>query len=323
MNSSVRATSRNTQIVSQPNVKFLAGARAAEEPSSRCCSETVVKCENPRLVSCAYGSGRYTDPPTGCLHWKASSFSSVATTPGALDPSSFVMTVPQQLPVSAGGNRGGAADTAGPPDGCCYYYDSLQENQPTQPPTDHHITWSTSSTQPSHDQYNGYLAYPHHLHEHSHSQSSGQFYQVDTYHGFEFDGPSSGDQRGVILRQRGLSLGPTGKSKRRRVATVAQRRAANIRERRRMFNLNEAFDDLRNKVPTFAYEKRLSRIETLRLAITYIGFMAEIVDGKDPEEVTLVRNGSEDGEDFWPAGRPYDSDSSSPRDSPQPNSRNT
>ena len=61
------------------------------------------------------------------------------------------------------------------------------------------------------------------------------------------------------------------------MATVQQRRAANIRERRRMFNLNEAFDRLRNKVPTFAYEKRLSRIETLRLAITYISFMDELV----------------------------------------------
>ena len=29
---------------------------------------------------------------------------------------------------------------------------------------------------------------------------------------------------------------------------MAQRRAANIRERRRMFNLNEAFDKLRRKV---------------------------------------------------------------------------
>jgi hypothetical protein len=38
------------------------------------------------------------------------------------------------------------------------------------------------------------------------------------------------------------------KKTRRRVATVAQRRAANIRERRRMFNLNEAFDKLRTKV---------------------------------------------------------------------------
>lgn len=46
-----------------------------------------------------------------------------------------------------------------------------------------------------------------------------------------------------------------------------------------MLNLNEAFDKLRPKVPTFAYEKRLSRIETLRLAITYIGFMTELLNG--------------------------------------------
>lgn len=32
-------------------------------------------------------------------------------------------------------------------------------------------------------------------------------------------------------------------------------------------------------MPTFAYEKRLSRIETLRLAITYISFMAELLHG--------------------------------------------
>lgn len=64
---------------------------------------------------------------------------------------------------------------------------------------------------------------------------------------------------------------------RRRVATMAQRRAANIRERRRMFHLNTAFDKLRKKVPTFAYEKRLSRIETLRLAIMYISFMTEVL----------------------------------------------
>lgn len=67
-----------------------------------------------------------------------------------------------------------------------------------------------------------------------------------------------------------------------------------------MFNLNEglqhpvssshkfilfflpilAFDKLRRKVPTFAYEKRLSRIETLRLAITYIQFMTELLTGQ-------------------------------------------
>ncbi|PSN36012.1 Protein Fer3, partial [Blattella germanica] len=82
-------------------------------------------------------------------------------------------------------------------------------------------------------------------------------------------------------RTGGSSQNPNGSHKkpRRRVATMAQRRAANIRERRRMFNLNEAFDKLRRKVPTFAYEKRLSRIETLRLAITYISFMSELLTG--------------------------------------------
>lgn len=68
------------------------------------------------------------------------------------------------------------------------------------------------------------------------------------------------------------------RSKRRRVVTGVQRQAANVRERKRMFSLNEAFDELRRKVPTFAYEKRLSRIETLRLAIIYISFMTDLLE---------------------------------------------
>ncbi|NXS03933.1 FER3L protein, partial [Oxylabes madagascariensis] len=74
--------------------------------------------------------------------------------------------------------------------------------------------------------------------------------------------------------------------RRKRVITYAQRQAANIRERKRMFNLNEAFDQLRKKVPTFAYEKRLSRIETLRLAIVYISFMTELLDGCGRQEAS-------------------------------------
>ncbi|KAB0402116.1 hypothetical protein E2I00_017296 [Balaenoptera physalus] len=80
---------------------------------------------------------------------------------------------------------------------------------------------------------------------------------------------------------RGASL--LGRPKRKRVITYAQRQAANIRERKRMFNLNEAFDQLRRKVPTFAYEKRLSRIETLRLAIVYISFMTELLESFEKE----------------------------------------
>ncbi|XP_065354520.1 protein Fer3 [Calliphora vicina] len=84
--------------------------------------------------------------------------------------------------------------------------------------------------------------------------------------------------------------GNSNKKTRRRTASMAQRRAANIRERRRMFNLNEAFDKLRRKVPTFAYEKRLSRIETLRLAITYIGFMSELLTGTPMNSIKTRSN---------------------------------
>ncbi|NXX86555.1 FER3L protein, partial [Urocolius indicus] len=121
-------------------------------------------------------------------------------------------------------------------------------------------------------------------------------------------GPPFGD-RGLSLREgmaRGLPLAAFGdgdpedeeeeermcsaslldRPRRKRVITYAQRQAANIRERKRMFNLNEAFDQLRKKVPTFAYEKRLSRIETLRLAIVYISFMTELLDGCNRQEAS-------------------------------------
>lgn len=80
------------------------------------------------------------------------------------------------------------------------------------------------------------------------------------------------------------------KPKRKRIITCEQRHAANIRERRRMVSLNDAFDILRRSVPTFSYEKKLSRIETLRLAITYMAFLSEILEGKDPKDVKLLRS---------------------------------
>ncbi|KAF4526937.1 hypothetical protein B566_EDAN013680 [Ephemera danica] len=72
-----------------------------------------------------------------------------------------------------------------------------------------------------------------------------------------------------------------------------QRHAANIRERKRMLrsapgdpthgkdtvkiSINSAFDELRVHVPTFPYEKRLSKIDTLRLAIAYIALLREVL----------------------------------------------
>ena len=48
---------------------------------------------------------------------------------------------------------------------------------------------------------------------------------------------------------------------------VAQRHAANMRERRRMQSINDAFEGLRHHIPTLPYEKRLSKVDTLRLTI--------------------------------------------------------
>ncbi|XP_038044474.1 uncharacterized protein LOC119719185 [Patiria miniata] len=82
---------------------------------------------------------------------------------------------------------------------------------------------------------------------------------------------------------------PSKSKTRRRVTTASQRKAANVRERRRMFNLNEAFDVLRKNVPTFTYEKRLSRIETLRLAMLYITFMGDVLSGNRADDGNLKK----------------------------------
>jgi transcription factor 1a len=72
---------------------------------------------------------------------------------------------------------------------------------------------------------------------------------------------------------------------------LQQRHAANLRERRRMQSINEAFEGLRSHIPTLPYEKRLSKVDTLRLAIGYISFLADMVNSTgsadDPFRTTL------------------------------------
>ncbi|XP_041987434.1 pancreas transcription factor 1 subunit alpha-like [Aricia agestis] len=66
-----------------------------------------------------------------------------------------------------------------------------------------------------------------------------------------------------------------------------QRQAANLRERRRMQSINDAFEGLRAHIPTLPYEKRLSKVDTLKLAIGYISFLGELVraDRSAPESM--------------------------------------
>ena len=49
-------------------------------------------------------------------------------------------------------------------------------------------------------------------------------------------------------------------------------------------SINAAYDELRQHVPTFPYEKRLSKNDTLQLAIAYIALLREIVDHSDQME---------------------------------------
>lgn len=68
-----------------------------------------------------------------------------------------------------------------------------------------------------------------------------------------------------------------------------QRFAANVRERRRMLSINSAFEHLRRHVPTFPYEKRLSKIDTLRLAIAYISLLQELLN-TDLDPITYIES---------------------------------
>lgn len=80
-----------------------------------------------------------------------------------------------------------------------------------------------------------------------------------------------------------------------------QRHAANIRERKRMLSINSAFEELRLYVPTFPYEKRLSKIDTLRLAIAYIALLKDILrSGKQPVQhiEECLRSTGRDTEDL-------------------------
>ncbi|XP_072258700.1 transcription factor 15-like [Pyxicephalus adspersus] len=76
---------------------------------------------------------------------------------------------------------------------------------------------------------------------------------------------TNGDNRGKRKRKGRMS----GVSK--------QRQAANARERDRTHSVNTAFTALRTLIPTEPADRKLSKIETLRLASSYISHLANIL----------------------------------------------
>ncbi|XP_057686048.1 transcription factor 15 [Corythoichthys intestinalis] len=56
-----------------------------------------------------------------------------------------------------------------------------------------------------------------------------------------------------------------------------QRQAANARERDRTHSVNTAFTTLRTLIPTEPADRKLSKVETLRLACSYISHLANML----------------------------------------------
>ncbi|XP_005278615.1 transcription factor ATOH1 [Malaclemys terrapin pileata] len=76
----------------------------------------------------------------------------------------------------------------------------------------------------------------------------------------------------------GRQRAPSGGLRQQVSGVQKQRRlAANARERRRMHGLNHAFDQLRNVIPSFNNDKKLSKYETLQMAQIYISALAELL----------------------------------------------
>ncbi|KAJ6665402.1 hypothetical protein lerEdw1_003242 [Lerista edwardsae] len=76
------------------------------------------------------------------------------------------------------------------------------------------------------------------------------------------------------------SAGGPGKRKRKspRLSGLSkQRQAANARERDRTHSVNTAFSALRTLIPTEPADRKLSKIETLRLASSYISHLANML----------------------------------------------
>ncbi|XP_057702641.1 transcription factor 15-like [Corythoichthys intestinalis] len=65
---------------------------------------------------------------------------------------------------------------------------------------------------------------------------------------------------------------------------VQQRNAANARERHRTQNVNTAFSALRTLIPTEPVDRKLSKIETLRLASSYISHLTNVLVVDDERE---------------------------------------
>ncbi|KFP03779.1 T-cell acute lymphocytic leukemia protein 2, partial [Calypte anna] len=66
----------------------------------------------------------------------------------------------------------------------------------------------------------------------------------------------------------------------------------NTRERWRQQNVNSAFARLRKLIPTHPPDKKLSKNETLRLAMRYINFLVKVLGETGLQQTAVAAHGS-------------------------------
>ncbi|KAK7915412.1 hypothetical protein WMY93_011173 [Mugilogobius chulae] len=68
----------------------------------------------------------------------------------------------------------------------------------------------------------------------------------------------------------------------------------NTQERHRAHNVNTAFNELRTLIPTKPMDRKLSKIETLRLASSYITHLANVLGDGDRRDQPCLRTSKQD-----------------------------
>ncbi|KZC14351.1 PREDICTED: heart- and neural crest derivatives-expressed protein 2-like [Dufourea novaeangliae] len=140
---------------------------------------------------------------------------------------------------------------------------------------------------PSVNQHYQNLSYPaqqelshHHLHHHHHHH-----HQPSDRRDAEYTTVSSMNQVDGTFQQhlrQGTREGGL-------VVRPKRRNTANKKERRRTQSINNAFADLRDCIPNVPADTKLSKIKTLRLAASYIGYLMAVLDSDEGEEPQTFR----------------------------------
>lgn len=107
----------------------------------------------------------------------------------------------------------------------------------------------------------------------AHHQPAGDWHSASSYDSFSEESYQS------------TSPDPACRNKSRVTPLILRKRrlAANARERRRMQNLNQAFDRLRTFLPQLGQDRQLSKYETLQMAQTYITALYDLLDDRVTE----------------------------------------